>query len=106
MTKTQNEFAPLSLVPAGDTVHNVAGLRQLHPEPHHLHGLQHGLQGRLQEDHDLQYFSPDQIDGAAILRSRRRKASVVVGLLSKAVVSVANKLVNKTWQVSLKCGSY
>ena len=96
-----NESASLLL--AGDTVHNLAGLRQLHPEPHHLHGLQHGLQGRLQEDHDMQYFSTDQtvnpIDLDANLRSR--KASVVVGLLSKAVVTVANTLVNKTWRVSL-----
>ena len=42
---------------AGDPVHNLAWLRQLDAQPHHLHGVQPGLQGRLQEDHDLQYFA-------------------------------------------------
>ena len=52
---------------SGDPVHNVAGLRQLDAQPHHLHGVQPGLQGRLQEDHDLQYFEKLKINRCSAL---------------------------------------
>ena len=71
---------------AGHTIHYLVGLRQLDAEPHHLHGVQPRLQGRLQEDHDLQYFAPDQIiyglTNAVFLKRRSQKANVDVRLLS------------------------
>ena len=86
----------ISNLHAGGAVHNLARLRQLYPEPRHIHGVQPGLQGRLQEDHDLQYFSPDQtingLNNAAFLMRRSQKANVDVRLLSKNGIRVANTI--------------